>query len=447
MTKQLSAVFLLLVSSHLVQADGNLLKHLYVSALDSETQPVQESLLAHARRAEIDQALRLSDKLLADTKELQKTRPALYGKILINHGILLSASSNYAPGLSRIAQGLKFLESEYHPFSKALIKGIMAKALSEMALEALADAEDSFRRAQHIVHRQEGVHSEEQLSMINYLTRTNLRLGNLDDADRQQMFHLLIAEKTWGSDSVQLLPSLGQVGAYFAYRGNSLPLVFPREFQTERDSFFRRSINLRQRAIDIVEQHYGKEDLRLVPLLKALAKTHLWHINTRGQARYPLQRSVEIINTSPNQDLADRARALVDLGDLYIITSDRQAGATYLRAWSSLQESETTRKLADELFSLPVRLMPEYMPTLLLKRLPDGVEAENELFIDFEYTITTEGRVKQVKVLDRNVSNEQVRLMREKIKRARYRPGIEMGKIVQTDGFRFRQRFAVSDRL
>ncbi|MBL6690995.1 MAG: hypothetical protein ISP91_11430, partial [Pseudomonadales bacterium] len=41
------------------------------------------------------------------------------------------------------------------------------------------------------------------------------------------------------------------------------------------------------------------------------------------------------------------------------------------------------------------------------------------------------------------VPNEQVRLLRQRVKGTRYRPRIEDGELVQTDDFELRQQFGV----
>ncbi len=426
-----------------VHSDQDTLNYVYSPPLNEDAQNLMTRMFVHARNAEFDLALRLSQTLLDGAEPLQSSDPELYGKILINHGIVHSASENYELGLSIINRGLEFIEQEANPFDRTLVNALMAKAISEMSLRQLEQSEDTFRRAQHITHRQDGVYSADQLIMVNYLTATSLRRGAAAEADTQQLFSLRVAEQEYGPNSEEILPTLSRLGSYFASRGATLPLMFTSEMRVLRDTLFKHSITMYQRSIDIIEQNYGDNDLRLVTPLRGLASARMLQITGRRYAEEALLRSLDIVTSHPDSDPTDQAQALIDLGDLYIITSDPRAGENYLAAWEILQASADTQRVARSIFDMPVRLFPRAQKTLFLDRVPDAAEPGGELFIDLTYDITPEGRVEGIRVLDKNVPNEQVRLLRMRVKGTRYRPRIEDGELVTTENFEVRQLYQV----
>ena len=187
---------LLLIVPCLAAANQNALTYLYEPLLDDRQQSQALRISIHARNAEFDAANARSLDLLDSSEPLRDADPSIYGQIMINHGILRVAAGEYQLGLSIIEQGMEFLEAKTNPFDEILINGVMAKGISQLQLESFTDAEDTFRRAQHIIHRQKGVYNEEQLFIVDYLTATNLRQREPFAADQQQIFRLRVAEQT-----------------------------------------------------------------------------------------------------------------------------------------------------------------------------------------------------------------------------------------------------------
>jgi uncharacterized membrane protein len=434
-------LIVLLIVPYLAVAEQDVLEYLYEPVLGEQQQSMARRIGLHARNAEFDAATILSQDLLDSAEPLRNEDPATYGQVMINHGVLRVAAGDYLLGLSIIKRGQEFLEASANPFDEILVNGVMAKGICELQLGMLTDAEDTFRRAQHITHRQKGVYNEEQLPVVGYLTATNLRQRNPLAADRQQLFSLRVAEQVYGPDSIEILPTLSRLGSYFATRGSSIPMLTIPELRVERDILFKRAVSMYSRAIEIIEINYGVNDLRLLPTLRGLASTRMLQVTNRRYAEFALKRSLEIVDSNPNSDLTDRAQAMVDLGDLYIITSDEKAAETYLNAWTILQETPETQLLAASLFDSPVRLYPRTSAVLYLDRAPDSTAPGEKLFVELQYDVSTDGRARGVKILDKNIPNEEVRLLRQTLRAARYRPRISNGELVETEALLLRQAF------
>ena len=319
----------------------------------------------------------------------------------------------------------------------------MAKGICQLLLGSFTDAEDTFRRAQHLTHRNKGVYNKEQLPMVSYLAATNLRQRNSLAADQQQRFSLKVAEQSYGPNSIEILPTLTRLGSYFASRGDTISLAAVTELRQLRNILFKDSVNLYHRAIEIIELNYGVNDLRLLTPLRGLASARMLEITQRRYAEAALLRSLEIVDSNPNSDLTDRTQAMVDLGDFYIIISDERARETYLSAWTMLQETPETQQLASYLFDSPVRLYPRNPDFLYLERTPDGVTTGDELFVNLQYDVSPDGHVRNIEIIDKNVPNKGVRLLRQTLRASRYRPRIHNGELVSTEALEIRQLFAV----
>ncbi|MFP6791661.1 MAG: hypothetical protein VB996_00135 [Pseudomonadales bacterium] len=434
---------LLLIVPCLAIADQDTLAYLYEPVLGERQQSMAQRIKLHARNAEFDAAISLSQDLLDSADPLRDADPSIYGQVMINHGILRVAAGEYQLGLSIIERGMEFLEARTNPFDEILINSVMAKGICQLQLGSFTDAEDTFRRAQHITHRHKGVYNKEQLPMISYLVATNFRQRNSLAADQQQRFSLKVAEQSYGPNSIEILPMLTRLGSYFASRGDTIPVAAVTELRLLRNILFRDSIKLYLRAIEIIELNYGVNDLRLLAPLRGLASARMFEITQRRYAEVALLRSLEIVDSNPNSDLTDRAQAMVDLGDFYIITSDEKAQEIYLSAWTILQGTPETRRLASSLFGSPVRLYPRNSPFLYLDRTPDGVTIGDELFANLQYDVSPDGHVREIEVIDKNIPNKGVRLLRQTLRASRYRPRIHNGELVSTEALQIRQLFAV----
>lgn len=438
-----------ITTSFTTSADQAALKYLYEPELGERHSLLLDRIHAHARNGEFDYAMSLSSRLLDGLPEGDSIDRNTLGQLVVNDGIILVAAEHYEDGLVQITQGLDLMEQRTSPFSSSLINAIMAKGITEFALDNLETALDTYRRAQHITHRQGGVYTEEQLPIVDHLTSTHLRQGKIGSADQQQRFALRVAEQTYGPNSIELVPMLTRLGSYFATRGSTYPVsldLSSNEARMFRSELFDDAVAFFERAITIVEQTHGRNDVRLVEALRGLARARMLQRTNTTLAEEALERSLAIVESNPDSDLTDRANAMIALGDLYIITGDTRAAETYLVAWHLLQENESTRQLASRLFGTPTRVAPAQRSVRTLHRQPDNTDPGDPLYVSLEYSVTVEGRVQNVKVIDKNVPNDKVRNMREDIRRTRFRPRIKEGEILPTDGLVLYQPFQVARR-
>ena len=438
-----AATTLLLITAP-VAADRSVLNYLYEPALPPELQEAGSRMIVDALNSDFDTAIRISQDMISTATGLQQADPTTYGEMLTNHGILFTASGDHEPGLAALIAGMKQLEVRANPFSPGLLNNIMARGLTQVALADLVSAEDTFRHAQHITHRQHGVYNPEQIPIINQITKTHIKRGHLTAADREQRFTLRIAELAHGVDSPAILPVLNNLGHYYAARGNTLPLSKLSESRLQRDLLFNNAVGMYERAIAIIESRSGRTDPSLLAPLRGLANARMLQVTGRKHAEQALHRALAIVEAGPDPVAEDRARALIDIADYYTVVSNKQAPGYYLEAWKLLQDSEEGRLQAARLFSTPTRLYPDEIPVLYLDRKPDAAESGTSLFARLQYAVGKDGRVRHIRVLDKNVPNGQVRGLRTRLGMSRFRPRIIDGEITGTDGMILNQAYALS---
>lgn len=413
--------------------------------------PAREAEFEIVRRHLDDQAYAEAEKhlekFLAQHEEgLRAENPVTYAKALSNLGIIKAQLNEQDEALNTLDDSIQALELSQGPFYTGLVRPLMAKGMIHESMENYSESEDVLRRAQHIIHRNDGVYSPRQVPMLDQLTVVKIKKGEMLAADRQQKFSLKIHEQMHGSQSEEMISVLQDLGAYFAGRGNMIPLQSRQEYGDYRNELFRESVSLYERAIDIIENKYGQDDIRLVEPLRGLAKARILQVTGRRYAEDALERVVEIIQNSSGTDLPDYVRAVVDLADTYVVTNDSRAEETYLKAWNLLADKPEFADLRNELFGTPKRLHPSSPSVIVLDRRPYEADEDEDLYVDAEYTVRANGRVSDVNVIDGNVPNQEKRSVRHLLTQTRFRPRIVDGELMQTSGLMLHQPFIVEEK-
>ena len=443
------AALIFLVTGH---ASDELLDERYSPELNPGDQVLVDMIEIAIKQALFDDAIDLSTDLLASVTtgydaDSQIDNPTGYspdviGQIMVNHGIIYFTAERYQEALAAIEQGLLLIEQQHKTFSEKLVPGLTAKGVVEMSLKQYKQGEDTFHRAQHIIHREQGVTSEHQLELVQRLVSSNLWQNREAEADNLQMFSLHIAEKSWGANGVELLPTLLGLGFYFSERSYTSPAVPIDDELPARDVLFRRALAMYNRSIDIIEQTYGPNDIRLVQPLRGLGKTRMRNLTSRNLAHDAYNRAYQIIDEYPGADDADRAKALVDLGDLHTVMRNRQeARGYYLKAWQLLQETEEMQDIANNLFGAPRQLHPLQKPLIRLERKPDAAAPGAELSATLNYSVEADGKVRNIEVIERNVPNAHIRALRQTLSKTLFRPRIAEGELVATADLTLYQRY------
>ena len=201
-----------------------------------------------------------------------------------------------------------------------------------------------------------------------------------------------------------------------------------------------------EEAITIIEEKFSNTDPRLIEPLQGIARTRYIQRSNK-KSEQAAERALALIVSNPATDTQDKVNAIIRVGDLYTLTADKRASDLYLRAWQLIQENEEFKGKKSQLFGRPERLWPRARTIVYLEKRPTTAEdSDKELFISAEYTVKSNGRVGNVKLLSKNVPNDEVRSLRTHLYETRFRPRIIDGMLVDTPNLVFKQRFVVSER-
>lgn len=297
-------------------------------------------------------------------------------------------------------------------YSFSLIDLLSSQARTLLALGETEEAESALLRAKFITHRRLGINNLEQVPVIRELSSLYRQTYGNEKAEREQLFLLRLFEKEHG-ETPELVPALYEHANYYMTVG---------DYQSALPVF--------RRALTILEEAYGENDLRLVEALRGIAITYQKRELFRAEGERALTRAAEIYEQAEYADVLDHAEQLRELGDWHLLDSrEKYAFEAYSRAWQLLVEADGNDERARMLLGEPEQL--SYLAPLNVYPSIDGRPfLSEENYLEMEVTVNDNGRVPSVEITDstasRRTENEAIRALR----RARYRPAFAEGEPV-----------------
>ncbi len=330
-------------------------------------------------------------------------------------------------------RGISLIERADGVYSPRLIDPLVG--LGEAYVEAgrYDEAEDAFRRAQHVVHRKDGVISLEQIAILDNLTDTYVSRGDILEADREQRLAYRVTVLKYGKDDPRIVPATLKLAEWFR----------------ETAQYPNASI-LYKNAVRVLEHAYGENDPSIIEPLRGQADAraeHLLHlppaVTGRGvpvsEGRAALERVLAIVEQEPARNSDQELQALTELGDWYtVMGKSDKALELYRRAWMLLDGFANPDEMREQIFGSAVRLY--YNPQNLGGLLPSWKKFRyGEIYIDVAFTVTEEGKVSKVELLESNSPVALKMAVKKAVMQARYRPRFKEGQPVATDRVTFRQ--------
>ncbi len=299
-------------------------------------------------------------------------------------------------------------------FTKDLFAPLLGQGYAQQMVGEHGLAVDSFRRGQHVIHRNDGVLGLDQVPAIEAMADSLMALGESKDAERMRLLPLKLYRTKFGRGDVRTTAGLYSLAGWYFKRGD-----------------FRQALVLYDRGLRL-EQQNGADQVKLLPgLMGQVAVYSKRHSNTALEQALVLQRQViEIIGQQPASRVQLESHLL--MGDLLARTDD----------WSGAEaEYRTASEIANqlggnvELFSQP-KLVYTGPPISSFQAPRDELP-----YYDFKSTIDASGRPIAVEVVGTNVRGRTRSIAIQHFKEARFRPRMENDEFVETDEFVVRRTY------
>lgn len=315
-------------------------------------------------------------------------------------------------------------------------------------------------RAIQVSHRAEGLFNPDQMDLLLHLAETLTQLGQLPRAQHYLQYAVRVAEQSYGAEDTRVAEPLSELGRWYSRVG---------AYYSSRRTYLQ--------AVDIIEKNAGPRDLALVRPLRGLAYNSMiaymlgdpnpptpadvaeftvGHQFETGRedprpgnrrrlssdSEQGLLRAIDIQAGNPDADPLIFAATLIETGDWFTLKhSTDEALGYYKRAWPLLGEwTKTEPESRDLLLTYPVQI---YLVPPISALWDPGRSEEQvvEKYVLVEFTVTPQGGVTEVRVVDSDASGRQVKDTVRAIEGALYRPRFVDGEPAVTTGVRHRQVF------
>lgn len=313
---------------------------------------------------------------------------------------------------------IKHVKNVSGPFDQRLVEPLTDLGRLLMADRLYEEAADALLQAQRITQRNGGIFNLEQEQPLAYLSAVYIALGKGMQAQRMQKLKLLANEEEYG-DTPGLVPALQEWA----------------QWNASQDRFY--EVNKAfERAIKILEDHYGPESLELVETLRM--KAALYRLNPgvihSVTARDSLKRVASIYAAQEGVDQVDLLQAYSDIGtwsmrQIKVTTAIRE----YRRGVKKALENGVDIELVNALYGRPLLVFVDRAEEVFFASTVSGERFSGGVVV-IRYDVRKNGRPARLRIVHDSVNIPAVTAMAKAIIETQlFRPRFESGKPVRTN--------------
>ncbi len=373
--------------------------------------------------------------IATDGRNSDESARALTNLAIAQHGM-----GDYESAQLNFSASIDIIETVRNRLHPALINPLRGLGASQLAAGRPDLASESFERAVHVSHVNNGPHNLEQVELLESLAETYLAAGEADlTMDLQERIYILQARNI-DPDSEDILPAL-----YNQARWQRRLQLYDKERYTWR------------RVISVLEDHRGRDDLSLIAPLTELGQSYLYvapvdvgyqHPTSASTGEIYLKRALRIAEDHPETDWRIVSDAMIELADYYILTDrSNRAERMYRDAWDLMSGDEERQRARYEALQTLQVLQGIRPPKVygvdsgaIPARRPDGFETGT---VVYQYAVSTRGTATDIELVEMQpagLSDMETSVGRE-LRHLIQRPRLVDGDAVQTNNLTYTHDF------
>jgi TonB family protein len=296
------------------------------------------------------------------------------------------------------------------PFTPLAIAPLTSLGDNYHEAEDDVNAVAAYSEARTVSRRAYGLHNEEQIALLDRMSRSLLDLNQVTEAEAQQVEALRLVQRAHPADSDAVLDAIYKYAEWLGER------LF---FQLQRDQY--------TRALRIIRETHGEKDVRLVRPLLGIGNTYREERNPAGPGISSLEDALALLLEQPERDPVLIATALRDIGDWSVAFGKTgYEGMEYQRAWQLLGSAPNGDELRRAWFHGANYVLYEPISPRGLSTDPDA--ASGHVTVSFDIDVA--GNSNNVQLVESNPVGLKDEAVLRHIRRSRFRPVIEQGQLV-----------------
>jgi tetratricopeptide (TPR) repeat protein len=361
------------------------------------------------------EAIPYAERIAQLTEEDLGASPQL-GVALSNLGMLQQRVQLYDVSEQNFLRAVDVIRESEGVFSGAVIRPMLGLGINYQTRGDFLEAMTIFEEARTISRRVNGLMNEQQILILDHLSNTMVSMGRYEEADEFQINALQLQERIHGIDTMEVLPAIYKFARWMrsSYR-----------FYEERLQY--------TRAIDIIRENAGPQDVALVTALREIGNSFRLQKTGEGRGVAALRQALEIAQAQPETDPRLLAELLVDIGDWRTAFSNvGGTGEEYRQAWALLDELENRDEVRGRWFDNPRYVFRENPSNRGLSDPDDPGVVLGHVLMTFD--VDDLGRTRNVTVVESVPPGLKDDSTARALNRSRFRPRIMDGEIVWARG-------------
>jgi tetratricopeptide (TPR) repeat protein len=363
-------------------------------------------------------------------------------RAIANLGIVQHGNQDYESAMLNFTASIGIIERIDNRLSAALINPLQGLAATQAAMGQPAIARQTYQRAVHVSHVNEGPHNQGQVESLQSIAELHLAMGDYEAADDLQENIFSVQARNIDPDSLEILPALRNK-ATWQHRLQS--------YQGERQTW--------RQVISVIERNKGKDSLDLISPLTDLGKSYLFvspaeydyqpEVSSASGEAY-LRRANRIADSNPDSNWEIVENTLLSLGDYYILSGrPNRAEKIYAEAWSKLSVEDDRDRMRNRFQHMEqVNVLQNVFPPKYYnsERTDNGQPPPDSFTagtMTFSYSVAPNGRVVNLEIIETEPPEliEFSKVVGRNLRRLMYRPRIADGKMVPTNGVEYTHDF------
>jgi TonB family protein len=307
------------------------------------------------------------------------------------------------------------------PFTPLVIRPLTSLGDNYHEADDDLNAVAAYTEARTVSRRVYGLHNEDQIELLDRMSRSFLDLNQLAEAEAQQVEALRLVQRGNPPGSDAVLEAMYKYAEWLGDRSY---------FQLQRDQY--------ARALRIIRQVHGERDVRQVKALLGIGTTYREERNPASMGISALQEALALLLEQPQRDPAGIARALRDIGDWSVAFGKTgYAGTEYQRAWQMLGSAPNGEQLRREWFSGANYVLYEPISPRGLSIDPEALSGHVTVKFDIDHA----GNTENVALVESNPIGLKDEAVLRHIRRSRFRPLLQDGAVVIGKGLAIQVKF------
>jgi tetratricopeptide (TPR) repeat protein len=434
------------------------------ATLEVERQAAYVAFRRDFEAGHYNEALPRAERVVTLTEAIDEHNPEL-PSALDNLGATEYRLGDYMAAEQAYGRALRLVEERRGASSRILLGPLRGLALTYVGSGHNDAATPLLERAVAISRRADGLFNPDQRDVLLPLIDAYVALGRWKDADREEQYALRIGERQYGMNDLRLLPSLQRIAHWYEMtrRHTEARRVWQRMLLISTDRAhpsFAGAINALRGITNTFRLDYQQgPDPVEEPLLRGgeigmhaeaverdafgrrIQGVPAGEFRLDSQGKDALEAALKLAEKAQPSAPLTLAAVLLDLGDWHQVADHPdKALPLYQRALPLLPAETGTPDSPGNPLAYPGQLL--YRPPAVARRHVDQpADAVVETVAIAEFTVTTDGRVKDVKIVEGDANYGQRSALVSALSRAIYRPRFADGKPVATEHVRYRETF------